>query len=395
MIHFDTLAHGYRNVVREFKLGLLGDLSTRPMWRSPVERFSEPPHQGFKIHLSFTLRSFTEYVRAVVKHLCSRRIPFKAVRNLEALQDLNFGECGLSQVGKAITVYPPDVNSLLSLAQELAELCAGARGPFVLSDRKVPFGSNLYYRFGSFTGDGSSILNEETGQAQKDARDPLQAVPDWIDDPFLVAQHNAYFPSRLIFLRTIRQRPKGGVYEALLANTKSRSVAPVIVKEARWCGEEDLCGVDAIARLKNQVHWMTLLAERGCVPRVIDAFNHGPDYFVVMSKAEGMVFDRWLTTSPPRTARRRVRLALEAAVQDLHDAEVFLCDLSDDNIVVGRNEEIIFSDLELVWRPDLPLQSNYGTPDYIIRYPRVFSLGSREARLRDQYALQRLRTKLA
>src|ERR1700738_877760 len=62
--------------------------------------------QGWKLHVSATVKSAEDVLLAVLPVLLSAKVTFKVALSPAHLADLNDGRGGLSQVGKFVTVYP-------------------------------------------------------------------------------------------------------------------------------------------------------------------------------------------------------------------------------------------------------------------------------------------------
>src|SRR5271166_7108196 len=70
----------------------------QPIWRS----------EGWKLHVSAGRANADEVLRRVLPVLLQETASFKIAPSIEALDRLNQGRAGHSQVGKFITVYPND-----------------------------------------------------------------------------------------------------------------------------------------------------------------------------------------------------------------------------------------------------------------------------------------------
>src|SRR5439155_15017643 len=110
------------------------------------------PGQGWKLHLSAGACSAEAVLRRALPVLLADDASFKVAASIRALEYLNEGSGGLSQVGKFITVYPNDDAQAVRLARALDEATRGLRGPAVPSDRPLTPGSVVYYRYGGFDG---------------------------------------------------------------------------------------------------------------------------------------------------------------------------------------------------------------------------------------------------
>src|SRR5918996_5109467 len=84
--------------------------------------------EGWKLHVSATPSTAHAVVSAVLSVL-ERRVPFKVMRDSLRLGQLNEGSYGITQVGKFITIYPESDDEATLVAERIAALTKGCRGP--------------------------------------------------------------------------------------------------------------------------------------------------------------------------------------------------------------------------------------------------------------------------
>lgn len=374
------------------------------------------PKQGFKLHISATIVSATKVLDVAVPFLLEQKIPFKVPRNLGVLMKLNAGEYSLSQVGKFITVYPPEGSCIVTLAQRLHDLTSEFSGPRVPSDNQICEGSNVSYRFGrlliedSEIKDGIADLSAPDGIAVSDARRMGGAVPKWVDDPFLLKvnrEHKYHSPSspfgsRFVVLSVLSQRPKGGVYRAieyLLPQSGEKNLSEVknfglsrrvIIKEGRYCGEVEPSGIDACDRILWQWQAHTCLSDVNGLVQAHELLEYERNRYLVMEDAgdrslrEIILKEEMNSLSSIATIIRYVSLAL----REMHARKMTFFDLSPGNIVMNVRGHPILVDLEYVTGQDSPVISveRVGTPGF---YPKREENNGCFERLvgRDIYAL--------
>src|SRR6185503_19225848 len=127
------------------------------IWRYSRSDNVQLPEQGWKLHVSATILSANKTLSRVAPYLKRHDILFKAPCSLEELEKLNAGLFyGYSQVGKFLTVYPRNDSEALCLASELDRLTKGLPAPVVPFDSQFGPGSNVFYRYGSFSNDAIS-----------------------------------------------------------------------------------------------------------------------------------------------------------------------------------------------------------------------------------------------
>src|SRR5689334_22373787 len=76
------------------------------VWIAADPGVAEVPEQGWKLHVSATAESAGDVLRRVLPVLVEARCAFKLAGSAIAVDDLNEGEAGVSQIGKFVTVYP-------------------------------------------------------------------------------------------------------------------------------------------------------------------------------------------------------------------------------------------------------------------------------------------------
>lgn len=90
------------------------------VWRFSRTGSPDDPEQGWKIHVSATILSAARVLERVAPFLNNERILFKAPVSLQELKKINCGLFyGFSQVGKLITVYPPNPEVAVKAALKL------------------------------------------------------------------------------------------------------------------------------------------------------------------------------------------------------------------------------------------------------------------------------------
>ena len=111
-------------------------------------------------------------------------------------------------------------------------------------------------------------------------------------------------------------------------------------------------GPEARARVAREIAALRGLS-LPCVPRLLDAFPHGPDWCIVMERVDGAP---WPGPSPsgapaggpwPWLALQRPTAALLTALDRLHGAQLLHLDLKPDNVRVQADGQVVLLDLGL------------------------------------------------
>jgi predicted Ser/Thr protein kinase len=330
-------------------------------WRYSREVGEGESDQGWKLHVSATILNACDVIEAIAPALRESGVLFKAPVSLVFLGEINGGiRHGYSQVGKAFTIYPRTDDEALELAERLDELTRDFRAPEVPFDRRYGPKSNVYYRYGAFRRiEGETLNNEPTslivndrGEFVADRRDI--AVPEWIADifgSFAPTPHpksETPLSTSYHIFGALRQRGKGGVYEAVDITQIPPRIC--IVKEGRRYGEVGWDGSDGRSMVENEAKILSALnsTEIG-VPKVFDWFETGGNFYLVEEKIEGESLQKLLS-------KRRRRLdfatiaecaaALSRLIEAIHRAGFVWRDCKPGNLMIGPNGEFRPIDFE-------------------------------------------------
>lgn len=359
----------------------------------PVRR--DDPSQGWKLHLSATPLSAREVFSRVRPVLFKSDVLFKVPARLELLAELNSGLHDFSQVGKFLTAYPRSTREAVELARELHRVTRGLDGPQIPFDAHYRRKSIVYYRYGAFHGSprkGTGFIRSPTGKKIPDRREPGQAVPRWLDDPFNKPRREAVrfndpIGTDFVVFKVRMQRGKGGVYEAV-----DISVSPprrVIIKEGRRHGEADWEGKDGRARVKHEAHVLRHLRKVGVpVPGIVREFNRDGHRYLVLEKIAGHPLIPAKRMQPARISWRRATKILDqlgAILSGIHAAGWVWRDCKPSHIFLHRGA-IRLIDFEGACGIDEKAVLPWGSQNYL---PRIYhqSFYRRAGVLEDDYAL--------
>ena len=332
------------------------------IWRYSRARAADEPEQGWKIHVSATILTAVEVLETVAPFLESRRAFYKAPISLEELKKLNAGIFyGYTQIGKFITVYPPNDEQSVDLAAELHRLTCKMASPTIPFESRFKAGSSVYYRYGAFilnqlkteNGDIVAAIRDGNGDWVPDLRDVGAAHPAWALNPFPVAEKHAAADESLLkknfrILRALAQRGKGGVYQALdLSGSFPRSC---LLKEGRRNGEVEWDGRDGFWRVKHEATLLHLLRTAEInVPQIYSAFEAENNCYLATEFIEGANLHDYLRK---RKRRLNISRAIEFAVQlaeiirRIHAAGWLWRDCKPANLIVAENGELRPLDFE-------------------------------------------------
>ncbi len=137
----ETLGHGW-NVT---------DWVDRPLrWRFFEPAGSRSPAHGWKIHVSASAAESARMLRDLASVLARLRLPFKLLRHIEDVVFLNSGDAGAEQLGKVLTVYPPDADDARAAMIAIDAAWPLGHGPEVITDRQLRSGSAVSFRHGVY-----------------------------------------------------------------------------------------------------------------------------------------------------------------------------------------------------------------------------------------------------
>ncbi|MEE1928557.1 class III lanthionine synthetase LanKC [Streptomyces sp. TRM 70351] len=369
------------------------------------------PAQGWKIHVSATLRNADRIAAHVWDYCVPRSIPFKFVPDLHLLhlRNAKYAERGIS--GKAVTVYPVDEAQLRTVLTELEERLGGEEGPYILTDLRWNEGP-LYVRYGGFA--PSNCLDESgrmvpavengDGVLVPDRREPVFTVPEWVTLPGFLQPHLdarnsstvADLPYRIE--RALHFSNGGGVY----AGTDVRTGEEVVLKEGRPYAGLAADGADAVQRLEREKAALERLAGLGVAPEVRDWFTLEGHQFLVMDLLPGQTLNSFyarrhplLSDDPdPAAVADYTRWALDVhravadAVAAVHSRGVVFNDLHMFNIMVAPDEKTVAL---LDFEAAAPAEDN---PRQVVAHPGYVAPGDRRGFSIDTYALACLRLAL-
>ncbi len=329
-------------------------------WR--FSRVSKPQEtaQGWKLHISATILEACDLFVKVAPFLISENLRFKAPESLRELIKLNSGlDYGYWQVGKFLTVYPSTETEAVELARELHELTQEFISIAIPFDNQYLPSSSVFYRYGAFeeikmtNEDGVTLpaIRNLSGELVYD--DCLQAVPEWLRDPFPTAgiiEENLVTPLMTTYrvFRAITQRGKGGTYQAL--DFSANPPRFCIVKEGRRHGEVSWNGQDGYQLAKNEQNVLEKLGEiyKG-VPQYFSSFEAFGNFYLVMEYVEGKSLNDVMKFRQRRFSVKQVILyAVEIAgiIEEIHKAGWIWNDCKPANLIVTSDKSLRPIDFE-------------------------------------------------
>ncbi|MFN2504414.1 MAG: lanthionine synthetase LanC family protein [Acidimicrobiales bacterium] len=354
-----------------------GDPHSDGTWVTVAHPGAAVPSQGWKLHVSATVRDAGEVLRRVLPVLMDEVSTFKVAASTQRLAELNRGDCGASQVGKFVTVYPLDEGQAVRLALVLDRVTAGLSGPRVPSDRALHPQSLVHYRYGAFVahwmqtalGEVVGAIDDPDGRLEPDRRTRWYRAPAWARDPFVAAGLCSPPPAVDLLV--------AGRYltAAILGSTPDVTVRLVVdleggerrvLKEARGGGTSG-----AHALLHHEARVLARLADEPHTPAAHDLFEQGESLFLVMDHIAGLTLEQHVRALAadgllvPVEQVAAWATTLAEVLGRMHDRGMSYGDLKPPHVIVTPDGGLFLVDLESVW-PALPDTDSavLGTPGY-------------------------------
>jgi len=376
--------------------------SSSSIWRYSAPLSREHPDQGWKIHVSGTPLNASQILRSMLPILTGGDIVFKVPHSLDELMKINSGiYYGYSQIGKFVTVYPKKASEFRSLARRLHQATANFEAPQIPFDFHFSDRSCVYFRYGRFKSNqltageisNVSMLTAPDGTKVLDDRFLASYVPGWSAKPVNTGKNeNARkiledpFGKRYCVFRSIVQRGKGGIYEAMDMKRGEK----VIIKEGRAKGEVDWDGRDGIDRLRNEMTALSRLRHaRVPVPEIFANFENEGNSYLVLEKINGVTLRALIEECFSRlTVDESLRLGLKTAVvvSRIHEAGWVWRDCKPANLLITPTGRVRPIDFEGACRVDHPSTVPWSSKGFAS--PETRTSDNRDSNLpEDLYAL--------
>ncbi|MGH3829694.1 MAG: class III lanthionine synthetase LanKC [Pseudonocardiaceae bacterium] len=327
------------------------------------------PPQGWKVHVSACLNNAEKVLLTVWDYCVQHRIPFKFLRDRDALLLANAKYAHRGSSGKFVTIYPADEVRLEVVLNELGEALSGSQGPYILSDLRWGEGP-LYVRYGGVarrycvaeTGALVLAIADPDGRLVPDRREPIFRLPAWVSlpaflEPHLAARNSVKVDSVPYQIERVLHFSNGG---GLYAGREVQTDARVVLKEARPHAGLDVDGTDALTRSRREREMLERLAGLEVVPAVHGSFPVGEHHFLALEFVDAIslqaaIAQRYLVAheGDERTVAEYTSWALgiqgkvEQAVAAVHERGVVIGDLHPSNVLLRPDERVVLIDFEV------------------------------------------------
>jgi len=344
-------------------------------WISLRKERTVPPRQGWKLHVSAIVPDAGAVLRHVLPRLLSQNAAFKVAASLQAVDSLNRGTSGPTQVGKFITIYPNDDAEAVNLAVILDAAKSGLRGPRVPSDRPLRPGSLIHYRYGSFTdqvmqtplGEILPAMTSPSGELVPDRRRIWYEQPEWAVDPFVAAgaaqppEPSPLVAQRYLVIATTHRSFRGAVHIAVDIVEQR----PCVLKQAYRYAAVDQAGRDARDRLRHEADVLARLASDPRFPSAWGLVENDGDLYLALEHCDGETIEEHVhrVSSIGKPVPGELVAAwgrqLAAMLASIHAQGFVYRDLKTPNVIVGPDGGLHLIDFEMAyalqsgdsWRP--------------------------------------------
>ncbi len=370
-----------------------------PLWRLVKDHFwtyvaapvQKQITQGWKIHVSCTLKDADTVLQTVMRVCAARTTEFKFASDEFIHRKLLSKTAARQSGGKFITVYPQSVQVFELLLEDLYQALRDVRGPYILSDRQYKDSGAVFYRYGGFRsftvqdamGRERSMILDASFAYVEDQRLPHFNVPAFVEDKHWgqevvdadAAEPDTLFGQQYEVESVLKFSNAGGVY----AGRRISDGLAVVIKEARPLVDAEVDGIDSLSRLQKEQRILTSLQDTDIAPKALGWFVEWEHTFLVQEKIEGETLRSYSLHATralyPGSSREEVvqwisraaliGIDLIGKVQALHRRGIVFGDLSTNNIIVDEATlSVRLIDFEGAYEPGVDPPINIYTPGF-------------------------------
>lgn len=312
------------------------------------------PRQGFKIHISCTLKNYQEILDIITNFCIQNKLTFKYISNKKILEYTLSNKADRSSSGKFITIYPSSTELFVYIVPKLDKLLDNFNGPYILSDKRYRDNNNLYYRYGiiNLTDNEGAFFYDKKGNKFAEKRVPYYYLPDFIEEPFpeknSVSDVN-YINKKYFVKNAICFNNGGGIYTC-----EDVSKNKYILKEGRpYIGSNYSSVIEDKRSEKLFLQNIPKTVEK-YFPKFIDDFYEQDNYYLVEDFVEGMTIQEFRSTifldlvysKNSNNVFRTIIKNILVSLINIQKENIFIGDISDTNVIITSNYEIRYIDLE-------------------------------------------------
>lgn len=348
-----------------------GSINPKGIWCS-VNYYHINIKQGWKIHVSATLKNYKDILKVVSNYCENKKINYKYNSDTSMFLYMNSKTTNRGNCGKFITIYPQDDSHFLTVIEDLYKELRTFDGPYILSDKRYKDCRVLYYRYGEFIGlrelnfknEFDSFIFNIYGEKVKEIRKPYFSLPKGINNIIEEENEGTTESDEAILLnnryevrKALHLSSSGGVYLANDINSDEK----VILKEARPYTSINFPGIDAIQLQQNEYEKLSYLnSKSNNTPEVYGIFKQWEHSYLVLENIEGIDLGTFITSKNPllgfnmnekkiskyNVELKKIWINLIKGIKELGDLGVTLNDLSPANVIIKNDNSVILIDFE-------------------------------------------------
>lgn len=339
---------------------------------------------GWKIHISATLKNHIEILNIVAKYLIEKQISFKFSTNLEQFIYINGKNVARVSSGKFIVIYPSE-EAFLTTLEDLYNLLKGFDGPYILSDRPYKDSKVIFYRYGEINpirildgyGTISTRMIDNKNELTLDNRLPYFNVPEFVEDTLYkpTVQEKSKLLEKYKIKESLYFSAQGGAYLGTYNNQD------YVIKEARKYTGLDGEHNYATDRLKKEYTTMKYLEGLDCVPMAYELIEEFGNVYLVEEYIKGKNLAHYAIDKSPIINRDRKENRIKPnyikeltaivssslqALSKIHSKGIILNDISPSNLIFNNESgSITFIDYEVAFHiTDECNKINLHTPGF-------------------------------
>lgn len=338
----------------------------------------------WKIHISAVHEKFIDTLNVVILYCNQKKLNYKFVSSSKGFNYINGKTISPASAGKSIVIYCLD-NPMEKILEDLYKLLKGYRGPYILSDQQYKDSEVLYYRYGEYL--PISIISEEgltenyvfdnNFRLQKDVRMPYYNIFDWVNDIDLSSSNNI-FESELLKKYQIKEIIANRGSITCYSGVNNLNGEKIFIKEGRSFLGIDSAGLYSTERLKKEYDFLYQIKDYGISANPIDYIEEGGNAYIVEEFLEGQPLTEWLslnnflyrcncTDSEKRLLLNNINHVMLGIVKifyRLYNQNIFLNDISFNNILVNKNLDVKVIDFEYAFNIEDDNKANVYTAGF-------------------------------
>lgn len=307
-------------------------INSEDIWAYPAYPYLISKNYGWKIHLSAVLTNAIDIAKIFFEINKQYKFDFKIISSVSNFEKINMGYYGNSQVGKFITIYPPQ-DKVLQTLELLYYTYHNFVGLSVGSDFSYKLSSNVYYRFGTLLEDVDNI--DKRDKKLKPFKDS-QNIPDYY------LKHFHQIPNNYLILKVLKQIGPSGVFLGLDTNTRKK----VVIRYASKFYNLESSNIDENDRLlsTSSILNIPLIKKDQNYENIIDTFYVDNSVFIVTEYISGNTLEDMALSGKLNALSLTVKLnifkQMAKSINKLNKLGITFRDISFNNVIITKNLQL-------------------------------------------------------